>query len=168
MDTIHKERRGDERAVHELITSAFLTDQEARLVDRLRENGRLSISLVAEAENTIVAHIAFSPTTIKNVDRELSGLGLAPLAVLPAWQRRGVGTRLVRAGLKISETVGFGFVVVLGEPDYYHRFGFKSASLWGVTNVYGVDAPFMALELRPDSILPGLALYAPEFAGLNE
>ena len=57
---------------------------------------------------------------------------------------------------------------MLGEPDYYRRFGFKKASLWGVTNVYGVDEPFMAMELRPDSIQPGFALYAPEFANLTE
>ena len=139
---------------------------EALLVDRLRENGRLLISLVAAVEDTIVGHIAFSPVTIKVAKTELIGAGLAPVAVLPKWQRRGVGAQLIRAGLSASEAAGTPFIVVLGEPDYYRRFGFKKASLWGVKNVYGVDEPFMAMALRPDSIQPGLALYAPEFASL--
>ena len=167
METIiRSEKRGEERVIHELIVSAFPTDQEALLVDRLRENGRLLISLVAAVEDTIVGHIAFSPVTIKVAKTELIGAGLAPVAVLPKWQRCGVGAQLIRAGLSASEAAGTPFIVVLGEPDYYRRFGFRKASLWGVTNVYGVDEPFMAMALRPDSIQPGLALYAPEFASL--
>jgi putative acetyltransferase len=164
---VRRETAGDERVIHKLLATAFPTDQEALLVDRLRENGRLSISLVAEVEDTIVGHIAFSPVTIKHANTELIGAGLAPVAVLPQWQRRGVGAQLVRAGLSASTKAGTRFIIVLGEPDYYRRFGFKNASLWRVTNIYGVDEPFMALELRPDSIHPGLALYAPEFAGLS-
>ena len=168
METIiRSEKRGEERVIHELIASAFPTDQEAQLVDRLRANDRLLISLVAEVEDTIVGHIAFSPVTIQAAKTELIGAGLAPVAVLPKWQRRGVGAQLIRAGLSASEAAGCGFIVVLGEPDYYRRFGFKKTSFWGVNNVYGVDEPFMALELRPDSIQPGLALYAPEFANLS-
>lgn len=168
METIiRSEKPGDERVIHELIVSAFPTDQEARLVDRLRESGRLSISLVAEVETTIIGHIAFSPVTIKNADTELIGAGLAPVAVRRKSQRRGVGAQLVGAGLAAGDAAGFRFIVVLGEPDYYRRFGFKKASFWGVKNVYGVDEPFMALELQPDSIAPGLALYAPEFANLS-
>ncbi len=84
METIiRSEKPGDERMIHELIVSAFPTDQEALLVDRLRENGRLSISLVAEVEDTIVGHIAFSPVTIKAANTELIGAGLAPVAILP-------------------------------------------------------------------------------------
>ena len=89
------------------------------------------------------------------------------VSVLPQWQRRGVGAQLMSAGLAAGDAAAIRFIVVLGEPDYYRRFGFKRASLWGVQNVYGVDEPFMALELRPGSIHSGLALYAPEFAHLT-
>ena len=168
METIiRREKPGDQSSIRRLILAAFPGDQEALLVDRLRDNGRLLISLVAEVEGSLVGHVAFSPVVIKNVKRELIGAGLAPLAVLPEWQRRGIGAQLVRAGLSASEAAGTAFVVVLGEPDYYFRFGFKKASLWKVTNVYGGDAPFMALEFRPGSVQPGLALYAPEFAALT-
>ena len=164
---IRSEKPGDERVIHELNVGAFPTDQEALLVDRLREIGRLSISLVAEVADTIVGHIAFSPVTIKDTNTELIGAGLAPVAVRPDWQGRGVGSQLIRTGLSACETAGNGFIVVLGEPDYYRRFGFKKASFWGVKNVYGVDEPFMLLELRPGSIRPGLARYGPEFANLS-
>lgn len=168
METIiRSERPDDECVIHELVVSAFPTDQEALLVDQLRKHGRLLISLVAEVDDTIVGHIAFSPVIIKDTNTELIGAGLAPVAVLPEWQRRGVGAQLVSAGLSASGAAGIRFIVVLGEPDYYRRFGFKKASFWGVKNVYGVDEPFMALELRLDSIQPELALYAPEFAGLS-
>ena len=168
METIiRREKPGDESSIRRLILGAFPGDQEALLVDRLRDNGRLLISLVAEVDGSLVGHVAFSPVVIKNVNRELIGAGLAPLAVLPEWQRRGIGAQLVRAGLSASEAAGTAFVVVVGEPDYYLRFGFKKASLCKVTNVYGVDAPFMALEFRPGSVQPGLALYAPVFAELT-
>lgn len=164
---IRSEKPGDEQVIHELIRRAFPTEQEALLVDRLRDNARLLVSLVAEVEETIVGHIAFSPVTIKGENSEVMGAGLAPVSVLPQWQRRGVGAQLMSAGLAAGYAAGIRFIVVLGEPDYYRRFGFKRASLWGVQNVYGVDEPFMALELRPSSIQSGLALYAPEFSHLT-
>jgi putative acetyltransferase len=164
---IRAERPGDKPAVYAVLASAFPTEQEASLVDRLRENGRLIVSLVAAIEGELVGHVAFSPVTIDHPGEILVGAGLAPLAVHPKWQRRGIGARLVRRGLADCKQAGIGFVVVLGEPDYYQRFGFDKASLRKVTNLYGVDEPFLLIELRRDSVRPGIACYAPEFAALS-
>jgi putative acetyltransferase len=164
---IRTERPGDMRAIHELLASVFPTDQEALLVERLRQAGRLIISLVAEFEGRLVGHIAFSPVTIKHSEEIVTGAGLAPLALHLLWQRRGIAARLVAQGLTDCEQAAIGFVVVLGEPDYYRRFGFQTASRHGVTNVYGIDEPFMLMELRADSVKPGIAHYAPEFAALS-
>jgi putative acetyltransferase len=164
---IRAERPTDKLEIHNLLASAFPTEQEADLVDRLRANGRLMVSLVAEVEGTLAGHIAFSPVTIDDRERVVAGAGLAPLAVHPRWQRRGIGAGLVRRGLADCKQAGIGFVVVLGEPEYYRRFGFQTASLRTVTNVYGVDEPFMLIELRSGSLRPGVARYAPEFAALS-
>ena len=92
-------------------------------------------------------------------------LGLAPVAVLPRAQRRGAGSQLIAAGLARAAALGYDFVVVLGEPDYYHRFGFATASRFGLANDYGVDEPFMALALHADGLrgASGVVSYQPEF-----
>ena len=111
--------------------SALPTDQEARLIDRLRKNGLLQISLVAE----LAGEIAFSHMGIEHAEGCVDGAGRAPLAVQADWQRRGLGKQLLRAGLSACEIAGTGFIVVLGEPDdYYRRFGFQKASLREITN----------------------------------
>ena len=162
-----KEEPGDELAIRQVLLSAFRSEQEARLVDRLRQNGRPSISLVAESSSTIIGQIAFSPVTLISQLESKSGLGLAPLAVVPQWQRHGAGAELVRAGLAACADAGGEFVVVLGEPSYYRRFGFQKASLLGIENEYGVDDEFMIAPLRAESLAPGLAKYASEFADVS-
>lgn len=151
------------RAVHE---AAFPTSAEATLVDALRAAGRLVVSLVATDDaGGVIGHVALSPVTVD--DRECGGLGLGPVAVLPAHRRRGVGGRLVRAALAAAEARGAGFVVVLGDPAYYARFGFRRAGDFGLNNEYGADAEFMAVEIRRGGLpTTGLVKYAPDFAGL--
>jgi putative acetyltransferase len=92
-------------------------------------------------------------------------VGLAPLAVRPASQKQGIGSRLVQAGLAECAALGYELAVVLGDPSYYARFGFRTASQFGLLNTYGVDEPFMALALRPGVLgrFQGLVRYAPEF-----
>jgi putative acetyltransferase len=153
------------RRVHE---AAFPTPAEARLVDQLRAQGRALVSLVAEQAGEVVGHILFSPIEVEGVSLLRLAVGLAPVAVLPSCQRQGVGSRLVRDGLEACRGLGCGFVVVLGEPGYYGRFGFGRASRWGLRNEYGADDAFQVIELVPGSIPSsgGLVKYAPEFAEL--
>ena len=164
---IRKERPGDELVIRQVLLSAFRSEQEAKLVDRLRQNGRLSISLVAESSGMIIGQIAFSPVTLISRLESKSGLGLAPLAVVPQWQRHGAGAESMQAGLAACAQAGGKFVVVLGEPNYYRRFGFQKASLLGIENEYGADDEFMIAPLRAESLAPGLAKYAAEFANVT-
>ena len=154
------------RAVHE---SAFPTGVEAELVDRLRERGHLLVSLVAECEGSIIGHVAFSPVTLEPPRPGAAGVGLAPVAVVPSRQRQGIGSELINAGIAACREAGYAFVVVLGDPPYYPRFGFQKASSLGLGNEYGVDDPFMAMELKPGCLSgsTGLVRYGPEFADLQ-
>jgi putative acetyltransferase len=161
--TVRAEQPGDEAAIHAVHTAAFPTLAEADLVDALRAAGRLRVSLVALESRAVVGHVAFSPLDAPG------GVGLAPLAVRPPWQRRGIGERLVRRGLEACRAVGAGFVVVLGDPAYYGRFGFAPAARWGLLDDYGGGGAFQALELIAGQLPVGVGLvrYAPEFAALG-
>jgi putative acetyltransferase len=156
------EHARDVAAIRGVLEAAFPTPAEARLVDALRANGRLALSIVASHGAGVIGHIAFSPVQVG----EAGGLGLAPMAVLPEHQSRGVGALLVREGLATCVAQRQGFVVVLGEPEYYGRFGFERASARGLDNEYGADEAFMVLEFVPGSLPEqgGLVRYAPEFA----
>jgi len=162
MIEIRQESPADARAIRAVQETSYPTPAEARLVDALRTAGRLTLSLVAEVDGEVVGHVGFSPVTAGPA----SGIGLAPVAVLPAHRRSGVAHRLIREGLAASDRLGIGFVVVLGDPGYYQRFGFRAASEWGLSDEYGGGEAFQALELRPGTIPTGAGLvrYAPEFA----
>lgn len=166
MTTIREEAPADLDAIRQVHELAFPAPEEADLVDRLRENGNLTLSLVAVQNERIVGHIAFSPVTIPSGDAVLTGTGLAPMAVLPDCQRQGIGSELIHEGISRSRQSGIPFVVVLGHLEYYPRFGFRRALDWNVGNEYGVDEEFMILELVPDTLshCSGIAKYGPEFA----
>ena len=165
MLVIRAESTSDIAAIRAVHRAAFPTPAEADLVDRLRTGGKATISLVAEDEGQIFGHILFSPVTIVSPTGNLAnGLGLAPLAVLPQRQSQGIGSRLTREGLDAGRR-GFSFVVVLGHPAYYRRFGFEQASQRGIDNEYAAGEAFMVLELQPGSLpAEGLAKYGAEFA----
>jgi putative acetyltransferase len=153
-------------AVHE---AAFPTSAEARLVERLRDAGRATISLVAECEGAIAGHVLFSPVSIgEHPGPPRRFLGLAPVAVLPGFQRRGIGSALIRAGLEEAKRLGAALAVVLGEPHYYARFGFERASDFGLGNQYGAGEEFRVVVFDRTAIPAGggLVRYAPEFAEL--
>jgi putative acetyltransferase len=164
--TIRPEQPADADAIRQVLEAAFPTAAEAHLVELLRAGGHLGISFVAELDDEIVGHIAFSPVEIEGVDVEGIGIGLAPLAVVLDYQRQGIGGQLVREGLAACDRAGSGFVVVLGEPEYYQRFGFTRADRRRLGNEYAADEAFMVLELREGSIPEngGLVRYGPEFA----
>jgi putative acetyltransferase len=166
---VRPERAADVAGVYVVNASAFPTSAEAKLVDALREAARPVVSLVAEEAGAIVGHIFFSPVTVPNAPTRV--MGLAPMAVLPARQRAGIGGALVKAGLAACKDLGAGAVVVLGHVDYYPRFGFVPASRYGLRCEY--DAPadaFMALELEPGALAGagGTVKYHEGFAGLTE
>lgn len=166
MVAIHPERPGDAAAIHAVHAACFPTDLESRLVDLLRGAGRLSVSLVAEVGGAIVGHVAFSPV---RAGSGAVGVGLGPVAVTEPHRRRGIAAGMVKAGLEACRAAGFGWAVVMGEPAYYSRFGFRPASDFGLSDEYGGGQAFQAIELVP-GVLPigaGLVRYAPEFAAVG-
>lgn len=160
---IREAQTGDADAIRHLNMEAFGQPQEAQLVDALRNNCSDLLSLVAVDGEDIVGHILFSPAVLGDVE----GMGLAPMAVIPARQQGGIGSELVRAGLAKLEERGCPFVIVLGHADYYPRFGFERASARSVRCEWDVpDEAFMLLVLDENTMsgVSGLARYRPEFS----
>ena len=158
---IRPEQPKDIPVIHALNASAFRTDAEARLVDALRANGKAIYSYVAvDEQDTVLGHVLYSPVTTPLPSH---GLGLAPVAVKPEFQNQGVGSKLIRVSLIEVKADGFDYVVLLGSPEYYHRFGFQTARTFGLQNEYGVDEEFMVLNLSGRELSSGLVQYAEEF-----
>lgn len=164
MITIRAETLTDRAAIDAIHAASFPTSAEADLVAALRDSGDLVTSLVATVEGALVGHVAFSPVSVAGAD--VSATGLAPVAVLPSFRRRGVGAALVAAGLEARRAAGDAGVVVLGDPAYYGRFGFVAARTFGLTDPYGGGDAFQLLGHGP---LPtGAVRYAPAFDALPE
>lgn len=164
--TVRPERPDDVPAIH-AVNAAFGRAGEADLVDALRVNSHLTLSLVAERDGEVVGHIAFSPATISSPDGDWTALALGPLAVLPSYQRMGVGTALVRAGLAGCLAMGRDVVFLLGHETYYPRFGFapgKPKGVWWANNP-DEASHFMVAELRPNALAgrTGAMHFSPEF-----
>lgn len=167
MILIRNEVEEDYASVRRVNELAFARSIEADLVDALREKAGSFVSLVAVVEGEIVGHIFFSPVTVEAKQQTFTAMGLAPMAVLPAHQRRGIGSLLVHNGLEACARTGHEIVFVLGHPEYYPRFGFAPASVKGLRSEYNVpDNVFMVLELRPGALArrQGLVKYHPEFS----
>jgi putative acetyltransferase len=126
---IRSERVKDVEAIAEVTKAAFENHPYSRqtesfIIDALRAAGALTVSLVAEVEDAVVGHVAFSPVTISDGSDNWYGLG--PVAVLPAFQNRGIGTALINEGLSALKSLGARGCALVGEPAFYQRFGFKS------------------------------------------
>ncbi|MBN4005189.1 N-acetyltransferase [Nostoc sp. LPT] len=138
---IRCETLSDYTAIAEVNTLAFGQENEAQLVEKIRYSDRYisELSLIAEVENVVVGHILFSYIDLVG-EETLQVLGLAPLAVHPQFQRQGIGSALIKAGLEIAEVKKEAIVIVLGHPQFYTRFGFKTAV------VYEIESPFPVPE----------------------
>lgn len=167
---IRNERPGDELAIRKVVEQAFGQSTEADLIDALRRSRALSLSLVAELNDEIAGHVAFSDVTIVSPHATQDAVGLAPLAVLPARQQRGIGAALMQRGLEECRALGHKIVIVLGDPLYYSRFGFERASNHGIDCPYQVPPEaFMVAELVPGALAGyrGVVRYRPEFDAVS-
>ena len=167
MLSIRQEQAEDLSAIRAVNEQAFNQPEEADIVDQLRALGDSVLSLVATRNDEIVGHILFSPVTIEKNDDVVDGMGLGPMAVLPDFQGQRIGSALVEAGIRTLRDRFCPFVVVLGHPQYYPRFGFEPASRHGITCQWEEvpDDTFMALILDQGLMknVSGRALYREEF-----
>jgi len=150
-------------------TAAFGRPNEAQLVDALRAADTLTLSAVAEVKGQIVGHVAYSPVKLGDDRSRFDALALAPMAVFPQWQRRGIGTVLLRWSLDECRRGGHRLVIVVGLPEYYPRFGFVRATPLGLRCPFEVpNEAFMLLELQPGALAgrKGIVRFRPEFKGV--
>lgn len=136
----------------------FSNGSEALIIDQLRKDGDLTISLVVEMDNHIVGHIAFSPVTINNMHNAWYGLG--PISVRPELQRTGLGTKLVNAGLSQLKTISAAGCALIGDPAYYYRFGFQSDGKLHYAGVPDPNVQWLSFSSKPAS---GLLKFASAF-----
>lgn len=160
---IREERPDDIRAIRDVNDRAFGQQQEGRIVDALRSNAAILLSLVATVDGQVVGHILYSPASMGDVQ----GAALGPMAVWPSRQRQGIGSKLVEAGNRQINDTGCPFIIVLGHTHFYPRFGFQPASARGIRCEWDVpDDVFMLLVLDEQKMegVSGLAKYRDEFS----
>ena len=156
----------DADAIREVLTAAFPTGAEADLVDQLTTDGDLVLSFVAAVDGAVVGHIAFSRMAVTADGERVPTLGLAPVAVLPSHQKQGIGGRLIERGLAAANGRGTALVFLVGDPDFYGRFGFRCETAAPFASPYA-GPHFMAQWLSsPRAPASGQADYAPAFGRL--
>lgn len=163
MTEIRDEHPTDVASIRDVNTRAFGRDQEANIVDALRSNGAVLLSLVAVEEEGVVGHIMYSQATVGDV----VGAALGPMAVVPERQRQGIGGELVKTGTERLRKAACPFLIVVGHPAFYPRFGFQPASAHGLSCEWGVpDEAFMVIVLDEPLMrtVSGRARYRVEFS----
>jgi predicted N-acetyltransferase YhbS len=165
---IRAETPNDYLSITQINDAAFGQKNEGLLVENLRKTPAFipQLSLVAEFRNRLIGHLLFYPIEIKNEQEMFKTLALAPMSVLPEFQKKGIGEKLIRQGLKAAKKLGHKSVIVLGHPEYYPKFGFEPASRWGIKAPFPVeDKYFMAQELSPGALenVHGVVVYHDEF-----
>lgn len=165
--TIRPETTADFASIRHVTKQAFGRPLEADIIDALRGNDRVILSLVAIHENQVAGHILFFPMSIQG-EQLHPAIGLGPMAVLPQYQKQGLGSALILEGLKQLQQQQHSGVIVLGHAEFYPRFGFVPASSYGIKTDYDVpDDVFMAHELHPGALAgkSGTVIYSEEFDG---
>jgi putative acetyltransferase len=166
MFLIRREQPQDISEIRQVNIQAFGREQEALVVDKLRKNCNSILSLVAFTDDKVVGHIMFSPAVIEGKHGKLVGTGLAPLAVLPEYQRKSIGTQLMQTAIARIKEGGCPYIIVIGHPEYYARFDFEQASRFGIRSEWEVpDEPFMILMLDRKAMdgITGVAKYRQEW-----
>jgi putative acetyltransferase len=159
---VRDENPHDWDAVYQAVSSAFGQSAEAELVERLRNAGDSVISLVADEDGRIVGHVLLS-----RMEAPIAALALAPVSVIPAKQKCGIGSALIRSAVDRARGEGWDAIFVLGDPAYYEQFGFDRKAAAGFTSPYGGDY-FMMLKLSPSlTASSGPLRHAPAFADLD-
>ena len=168
MITIRPASPSDTQAIHALHCLTFPDDTEARLVDALVAEGDVLVSLVAELDGAIVGHALFSRMIVSGDGHAMKAAGLAPVSTNPAHQARGIAASLIEQGLSELRALGMEISFVLGNPEYYARFGYSAADAVRFYSPYACPA-FMVQMLDARRSLPqgGTADYAPAFARLE-
>lgn len=164
---VRKERPEDIDAIGHINDMAFGQPAEGKLIAALRDNNAVLLSLVALLEDRLVGHILFTPACIDGDTGTVTGAALGPMAVHPEFQRRGIGAKLIEAGAGLLQKHGCPFIIVLGHPEYYPRFGFEPASSRSIACEWDVpDEAFMLLILDRAKMknVSGMARYRPEFS----
>ncbi len=163
----------DHPSIFEVNAQAFGEDEEARLIDTLRESGAFdpALSIVADHNDTIIGHILFPPVTIESANGTVPALALALLSVHPDYQGQGIGSALVEEGLKECRRLGNRICIVVGHPTYYPLFGFLSAREQGISVQFPCpDESLMALSLVPGALdgVGGMVRYHPALSSIME
>lgn len=174
MIALHAERAGDRQAVLALIREAFSAsergyDGEAELVDMLDADGDLAFSHVAENDGKIVGHIALSPMQAEAEGEAIRALGLGPVAVLPEHQGQGIGCALIGAAHDWASKNSWQMIFLLGDPEYYARFGYSAAAARSFASPYA--GPYWQAIILDDALTlskMGKADYAPAFAASED
>jgi putative acetyltransferase len=172
MITIRSETAADLTAIRAVNRQAFeVRGAEGGLVDAVRqsENFIPELSLMAEENGQVVGHILFSRLHIETDTRPVPALALAPMAVLPGYQRQGIGSQFVRRGLETCQSLQHDIVIVLGHPAYYPRFGFSAAAAATLECPFGeCGEAWMAMALTPGALqgVRGKVVYPAVFNGV--
>jgi putative acetyltransferase len=145
---IRFEGEADTGAISDLAAEAFGSRTEARLIERLRDEGHIVVSLVAVEDGKVVGNVVFSHLSIVTDSSTIEAAALAPIAVSRDYQGVGIGTALILEGLRVCKAHGKDVVLVLGDPRYYVRFGFSAERATAIASKYSGPS-FMATELTP-------------------